>query len=66
MLVLYAVGLYLIIGILFAIPFLTKWIVLLDESAEGTSFIFRLLLIPGSIIFWPVLLRKYLRIRSKL
>jgi hypothetical protein len=65
MLVLYACGLYLIIGILFAIPFLTNWIVVVDESAAGTSFIFRLLLFPGSVVLWPVLLRKYLRARSK-
>lgn len=61
MVVIYAVLVYLFIGLLFAIPFLIRWIVLVDESAEGTSFAFRLLLLPGTIVFWPVLLRKYLK-----
>lgn len=61
MLVLYAVLVYLLVGVLFAIPFLMRWIVEVDESAEETSFAFRLLLFPGTIVFWPVLLRKYLK-----
>jgi len=66
MLVLDAIGLYLITGTLFAIPFLIRWIVLVDESVEGTSWLFRLLLLPGSIVLWPVLLRKYLQARKEI
>ena len=64
MLLLYLAALYIIAGILFAIPFLTRWIVIVDESAKGTSWSFRLLILPGSIVFWPVLLKKYLKVKK--
>ncbi|HEX5171457.1 MAG TPA: hypothetical protein VFW11_19905 [Cyclobacteriaceae bacterium] len=66
MLVLDAIGLYLIGGVLFAIPFLFRWIVFVDESAGGTSWLFRLLLLPGCIVLWPVLLRKYIKARKEI
>jgi hypothetical protein len=65
MILLYAVVLYIIAGLLFAIPFLIKWVVIVDESTDGTSWPFRLLILPGCIVFWPVLLRKYLKARKE-
>ena len=60
MIMLYLVGAYLIIGLLFSIPFLLRWIGKVDESAVDTSWTFKLIILPGCIVFWPVLLRKYL------
>jgi len=65
MVLLYAVALYFIVGFLFAIPFVIKWVVMVDESTKGTSWSFRLLILPGTIVLWPVLLRKYLKARKE-
>ena len=51
---------YLGIGLLFAIAFVIWGIHRVDEDAEGTSWVFRLLMVPGSMAFWPFLLRKWM------
>jgi hypothetical protein len=57
-------GAYLLLGILFALPFtLFKGIARLDPAAAAGSLGFRLLAIPGSVALWPVLLRKWLGAR---
>jgi hypothetical protein len=53
--------LYLSIGFVFSIPFVLKGVKVIDEGAIGTKWGFRLIIIPGTIIFWPVLLRKWLK-----
>ncbi len=53
-------ALYLGLGALFALIFLARWIYTLDESAQGSPFTFRLMILPGCVLLWPVLLRKYL------
>lgn len=50
---------YLIAGAVFVIPFLIKGITKVDESAHGGSIGFKIIIIPGVIVFWPVLLRKW-------
>lgn len=50
------VGAYLFAGALFAIYFALRGAPLLDPAAKGSSAWFRLLLIPGAIALWPVLL----------
>jgi hypothetical protein len=58
-----AAGLYLLLGALVAIPFAWRWSGRLDPvAAHGTSG-FRLLLIPGAILLWPLLLSRVLRSR---
>lgn len=64
MIILYIAAAYLILGILFAIPFLLRWITTVDESATGTSWKFRLTILPGCIVFWPVLMKKYITLRK--
>jgi hypothetical protein len=54
------VAIYLVMGILFVIPFLVKGITKVDEGAHGGSFGFKMIIIPGVIVFWPVLLRKWM------
>jgi len=53
------VALYFVAGILFAIFFLTKGIQKVDPSTNGSGLGFRLIIIPGVITLWPVLLMKW-------
>jgi len=55
--VLYA---YALLGALFATAFVTRGVQRIDSGARGTGIAFRLLLIPGTIAFWPLLLRRWL------
>lgn len=52
---------YLIAGLLFAIPFVVSGVNKIDEGAHGSSIGFRIIIIPGVIVFWPVLLKKWMR-----
>ena len=49
---------YLLMGVVFVIPFLMKGLRKLDEGAHGGSIGFKIIIIPGVIVFWPVLLSK--------
>jgi hypothetical protein len=50
---------YLIAGICFAPLFYWKGIVVIDESVKGSSKGFYVIILPGVIIFWPVLLHHW-------
>lgn len=50
------VGAYLVAGGLFALYFALRGAALLDPAAKGSGASFRMLLIPGAIALWPVLL----------
>lgn len=54
-------GFYLLLGLLFSIAFLWKGITKVDADAAGTSRYFKLLILPGTIIFWPLLLGKWIK-----
>jgi len=60
-LILLIVGLYLAAGLVFAVPFAIIGVTRIDENAVGSKWGFRLIIIPGSIVFWPLLLRKWLK-----
>ena len=51
----YGLGVYILIGILFSLYFITRGI--RNESIGGKGIILRLLLIPGAALLWPILLR---------
>lgn len=55
------VGVYLAIGLLFALPFVIKGVTKIDEGAVGSGWGFRLIIIPGVMVFWPVLLKKWIK-----
>jgi hypothetical protein len=55
------VGAYLLCGVLFAIPFVAKGVSAIDEGARGTKLGFRIIILPGSIVFWPLLLSKWIK-----
>jgi hypothetical protein len=55
------VALYLFAGLVFAIPFVSKGVTKIDEGAHGSTWGFRIIIIPGVIVFWPLLLKKWLK-----
>jgi len=58
------VAAYLFCGLIFAIPFIAKGITIVDEGAHGSSIGFRIIIIPGAIVLWPFLLRKWIKAKS--
>ncbi|MGC3957383.1 MAG: hypothetical protein QM813_05310 [Verrucomicrobiota bacterium] len=51
-----ALGIYLVCGLLFAIPFAFVGVKQIDPHAAHGSWGFHLLIIPGAMAFWPLLL----------
>lgn len=54
-------GIYLLLGFLFAIVFVIFGIGKIDDSVNGSTIGFRLVVIPGTAIFWPYLLVRWIR-----
>jgi hypothetical protein len=50
-------GLYILAGILFSIFFLSRGIYKVDKNAEGSPVSFKLVILPGVVLLWPVLFR---------
>ena len=57
-------SLYAALGLVFAIAFLTQGVARIDEHAAGAGLGFRLLILPGVVALWPVLLNRWIRARS--
>lgn len=55
----HAFYLYLSLGAAFAIAFVTIGVNRVDSQAIGSGLGFRILIFPGSIAFWPLLLRQW-------
>ena len=53
-------GVYLAIGLLVAIPFAVCGAKRIDPSAAEGTWGFKLLIIPGAMLWWPVLLRRWI------
>jgi hypothetical protein len=49
-------ALYLAVGTAFALPFAFRWSGRLDPVAAHGTIGFRLLIIPGAMLLWPLLL----------
>jgi len=54
-----ALGVYLACGLAFAIPFALVGVKKIDPHALHGSWGFRLLIIPGTMAFWPLLLKRW-------
>ena len=52
----YGLGAYVLIGVLFGLYFITRG--LRNEAIAGKGIILRLMLLPGAILIWPLLLRQ--------
>lgn len=61
MIMLNIAAIYLLIGLVFALLFLIKGLHRIDAGAEGSGFLFKLLILPGVIAFWPFLANKWIR-----
>jgi hypothetical protein len=62
--ILLVVEVYLAAGLLFSIPFVVKGVIAVDpDGAAGTKWGFRVIIIPGTIVFWPVLLKKWINVK---
>lgn len=58
--ILSAVGLYVVFGVLFSLAFVTKGVQKIDPDAREGTWGFKLLIFPGSVAFWPLLLRRWM------
>jgi len=63
--IIWIVEIYILCGILFAVPFIIKGVTEVDEGTHGTKLGFRLIIIPGTIMFWPLLLSKWIKNNKK-
>jgi hypothetical protein len=46
---------YLAVGFLFSIPFVFVGVARVDARAKHSGWVFRLLIFPGAMAFWPLL-----------
>ncbi len=56
-----ALGLYLLLGVLFALPFVARGVGRIDPLAREGSVGFRILIFPGTVALWPLLVGRWLR-----
>ena len=56
----YALSSYAVLGIMFAIAFVCAGATRIDPQAVGTGLAFRALIFPGTVAFWPLLLRRWI------
>jgi hypothetical protein len=54
-------GGYLAVGVVFAVGFVTRGVQRLDPQARDGTWGFRLLLLPGATLLWPLLLARWRR-----
>ncbi len=52
---------YLLCGLVFALAFVTKGANKIDEGAQHSTIGFKIIIIPGTMVFWPILLNKWLK-----
>jgi hypothetical protein len=53
--------LYLTSGLLFGVAFVAVGVSRLDAAARGTSIMFRVLILPGTMALWPLLAGQWLK-----
>jgi hypothetical protein len=58
---LWIAGGYLAVGAIVAVAFVASGIGRVDVAARGAPWTFRLLVVPGAIALWPVVLRLWWR-----
>ena len=56
-----AAGVYLAVGIAFAIPFALVGAGKVDPDAQGATWGFRVLVVPGAALLWPLMARRWAR-----
>ena len=53
-------GAYAALGFLFALLFVTRGVQRIDTQAHNAPLGFRMIIFPGVVAFWPLLLRRWL------
>jgi len=61
--VLVLLSVYLLAGCLFALVFITLGLRHVDGATAAAPLTFRLMIFPGVILFWPILMRKWIVLR---
>jgi len=56
-----ALSLYVALGVVFAVAFVCVGVKRIDSQAVGTGVGLRILIFPGSVALWPLLLRRWAR-----
>jgi hypothetical protein len=56
-----AAAAYAVLGAAFAVPFLWRWVGRLDPLARHATWGFRVLVLPGIVLFWPVFVLRLAR-----
>jgi len=56
-----AAGIYLLCGLVFAIPFVLVGVKKIDPHAVHGSRGFRVLIVPGTVFLWPLLARRWMK-----
>ena len=56
-----ALGLYLLAGLLFAVPFVLRGVNRIDPVARESTWGFRLIILPGVVALWPLLAHRWRR-----
>ncbi len=59
--VVWGAGAYLALGVVFALLFLLRGVERLDPAVRGSSVGFRLVVLPGVVTLWPLLLWRWAR-----
>jgi hypothetical protein len=54
-------GVYLLVGLAFAVPFVVTGVRRLDAAAHGATWGFRVIIMPGVAAFWPWLAWRWWR-----
>jgi hypothetical protein len=57
-------GIYFLTGLLFGAAFVARGVQAIDPVARGSGTGFRLIILPGAIALWPLLLRRWIRARQ--
>ena len=57
--ILIAIGVYLALGVLFAIAFLAVGVRKIDPDAREGTLGFRFLIFPGTVALWPILMMRW-------
>lgn len=54
-------GIYVALGVVFALAFVTKGVGAIDPVAKEGTIGFRLLIFPGAVALWPLLAKRWYR-----
>jgi len=52
---------YLLCGLAVGLPFVLRGVDRVDEAARGAPLGFRLLILPGTIVLWPLMVTKWIK-----